>query len=157
MTTSMIPKDIIPNFDMSRFAPVIDHASPEERLRMLQALHEKFWHAPAPAMVRMIRALGLGADIAEMAALIPKCCKSCTDVARPLNRPMIKASIAVRFNQFVGGDLFFLFNHVYLMPIDDCVRYRVATAMKDKTANFFVALIVAFMDSLFWPDGTFGV
>ena len=64
---------------------------------------------------------------------------------------MMKASLAVRFNQFVVGDLFFIFEKVFLMLIDDCLRYRIAAYMPDKRAISFLRALLKSWIRYFGP------
>ena len=126
-----MPEIVAPNLDL-RALPERQRKGPlseQQCLQLLQASHETLWHAPAPEMMCMRVTMGLHPAVVKLAATIPKCCPTCRKLAKPLSRPMVKASLAARFNKQVFGDLFFRWEGTDLMLIDDALRYRVAVQM----------------------------
>ena len=64
---------------------------------------------------------------------------------------MVRASLAVRFNQYVFGDLFFLWDKTWLMLVDDCLRWRMAARLHDKTARAHLDTSMAHWFRYFGP------
>eukprot|EP00959_Pyramimonas_sp_CCMP1952_P117467 2455538-Pyramimonas_sp.AAC.1 len=60
-------------------------------------------------------------------------CEVCRNRMRVMNRPLVKGTLATYFNQRVQSDLFFLFEKVWLLCIDECVRFRLAGRLNSKT------------------------
>ena len=98
-----LPDIVEPNFDLWKLPRRLREGpiTREEAIALLMALHLRFWHATAPDMIRMCLAMQLHKEVVKLAAGIPLLCLSCRQYARPLHRPMVRASLAVRFNQIV--------------------------------------------------------
>ena len=53
--------------------------------------------------------------------------------AHAKHRPRVKSWIARTFNHVVQVDLFFLWNSVFIKMVDECIRYKFAAELKDRT------------------------
>ena len=50
-----------------------------------------------------------------------------------MSKPLAKAKISEHFNHRVQTDLFFLWEQIYIIFIDECIRYAVTARLADKT------------------------
>ena len=68
-----------------------------------------------------------------------------------MNKPGIKMTIAVRFNERVQADLFFLFEKTWLMMIDECIRYRIACLLATKQGKDILRAMLGHWIRYFGP------
>ena len=71
-------------------------------------LHYRFWHASEVNMRKMRYRGGHTPAVQDMAKTVLTCCKECSNWARAMTRPMVKANLSEHFNYRVQCDLFFL-------------------------------------------------
>ena len=112
---------IRPNFDLKSLPmKLLATQDKKELLKLLQGLHERFWHAPAHDMKTFLRLAGIiQKNILQLIDLVPQNCPECRDFARQTHKPQTRITIAVRFNQRVQGDIFFVWDLIILLLIDD--------------------------------------
>ena len=101
---------IKPHTDFKDLPRKLVNASKEERARLLRGLHERFWHASAPEMQKLLHALGLPPYIVRVAAEVVHACPTCRKFALPKHKPLVKGTLTTRFNERVLVDLFFLWD-----------------------------------------------
>jgi len=53
--------------------------------------------------------------------------------AHALHRPKVKSRLATHFNQVVQADLFFLWDRVFIIVVDECLRDKFADELKDRS------------------------
>ena len=59
-------------------------------------------------------------------------CPDCNKFKAIAHRPKAGAELAGWFNDFVVVDLFYLWDKIWLMAIDEATRYKIAAFLKDK-------------------------
>ncbi|CAK0906838.1 unnamed protein product, partial [Prorocentrum cordatum] len=126
-------------------------SSDEERLKLLVGLHYKFYHPPDFEIERMIRALGLPAPIRELCKGMAEHCETCLQRQRAMNKPSIKMTIAVRFNERARADLFFVFEKTWLIMIDECIRHRIACLVATKQGKYILRAMLSHWIRYFGP------
>ncbi|CAK0791575.1 unnamed protein product, partial [Prorocentrum cordatum] len=140
-------KEIVikPNFDLQRFKHQLEEAASDQaRLALLLGFHLKFWHATPDEMARLLAALGVEPNIIKLCPQVVKdLCEGCRKYAMPLHRPAFRAHITTKFNERVQGDLFFLWDMIWLILVDEHIRYKVIGVMKDKTAPEYLRALTS--------------
>ena len=115
----------------------------------------KFWHATPDEMARLLAALGVDTEIIKLCPQVVRdLCEACRKYAMPLHRPAFRAHITVRFNERVQGDLFFLWDMVWLILVDEHIRYKVTGVMKNKTAPEYLQCMNEIWIRFFGPMDT---
>ncbi|CAK0817055.1 unnamed protein product, partial [Prorocentrum cordatum] len=152
-------KEIVikPNFDLQRFKHQLEEAASDQaRLALLLGFHLKFWHATPDEMARLLAALGVEPNIIKLCPQVVKdLCEGCRKYAMPLHRPAFRAHITTKFNERVQGDLFFLWDMIWLILVDEHIRYKVIGVMKDKTAPEYLRCMGECWIRFFGPMETF--
>ena len=73
----------------------------------------------------------------EVLALVPLCvpqsCKRCMQFAHAKHMPKVKSRLATKFNNVVQADLFFLWERVFIIIVDECTRYKFAAGLPNKS------------------------
>ena len=72
-----------------------------DRKLMLKELHERFWHAPAAEMTRLLQAACVPRGVVIMGAEVPSECDCHRHYQQPMHRALVKAGLASQFNDVV--------------------------------------------------------
>ena len=112
-----------------------DPALPDaQKGSLILGLHEKFWHAPAHRIMQLLERAGVPKETLALVPLcIPQLCKRCMQFAHAKHRPKVKSRLATKFNQVVQADLFFLWERVLIIIVDECTRYKFAAELTSKS------------------------
>ena len=71
--------------------------NPNEQYRLIQGLHEKFWHAPTHDMNNFLKALDYyNPEIAKITKAVFDSCATCRKTRRTTHKPLVKASSSTR-------------------------------------------------------------
>ena len=68
-----------------------------------------------------------------------------------MNKPAIKAIVSLHFNERVQIDLFFMFEKIWLIMIDECIRYRIACQLASKQGQDILRAIIQHWIRYFGP------
>ena len=49
------------------------------------------------------------------------------------HRPKVKSRLATKFNQVVQADLFYMWDRVFIIIVDECTRYKFAAELPGKS------------------------
>ena len=66
-----------PSIDLKDFPKKLTSADAGERTRLLQGLHERFWHAPPADMLKLLQAMLLPRDIVAQGVEVSRLCSHC--------------------------------------------------------------------------------
>ena len=135
---------IKPNFDLHQFKKQLHEAKTEkDRLSLLLGFHLKLRHASANEMYRLLAALDVRIDILKLIPVVVKqCCEACRRYQPPLNKPGLRATLAMHFNHRVQGDLFFVGDKIWLILVDEHIRYKQVGRMPDKISHSYLKTMV---------------
>ena len=126
-----------PNFDLKDFAAKLNASESEEYSKsLLMGLHLRFWHVPGLDMANFLRLLQIWTK--EQERWCHEVCKGypeCNKFVRAKSKPTVKSTIAWSFNMRVQGDLWFIWDLTTVILIDECIRWKLADVMPDKTAE----------------------
>eukprot|EP00971_Amphidinium_carterae_P070838 1401011-Amphidinium_carterae.1 len=78
------------------------------RRRILRKLHLRWWHSSAGAMVKILKAAGIGDDVLKLLPSIVDTCAACRQWTRPSPEAIPSVQLATSFNIEVEGDLLFI-------------------------------------------------
>ena len=97
--------------------------SPErkQRLRGLQVLHRRFWHAKLQDLKTLLERGGVDLDEAEIKAVIDAC-PVCRAWKKPSIPPKIKMNLAEKFNDEIDFDFFFYKGQPVGLFVDHATR-----------------------------------
>lgn len=129
------PTFIEPSFDLKQIKKTLmDHQfSDARKKKVLLGLHVKFWHASAQDMESMFYRGGYTTAVNELADSVVKGCKGCAAYARSMPRPQRKAQLTQHFNDCAQTDLFFIFDRIFVILIDECLRWTIVDELPSKT------------------------
>ena len=147
-------KVIKPHQDLKDLPQKLAQATPDERERLLMGVHERFWHCSAADMVRLLQAALVPRAIVEQGAAIPGKCIHCAKYAQKMHRPQLKAHISTHFNETVFHDLFFAWEKVFMLLIDECIRWKTGCQLSDKGPQSIVKALVGMWIRVFGPMQT---
>ena len=123
---------IKPSVDMRDLPGKLIKASPAEQDRLLKGVHERFWHNSPRDMLRLLQAALLPKDIVLKGVQIARDCPICQSQQRHLHAPTIKSHLATTFNEIVQHDLFFMWDKVFMLLIDEAIRYKMGDHLENK-------------------------
>ena len=83
-------------------------------------------------MLRLLQAALLPKDIVLKGVQIARDCPICQSQQRHLHAPTIKSHLATTFNEIVQHDLFFMWDNVFMLLIDEAIRYKMGDHLENK-------------------------
>ena len=102
--------------------------------RLLVALHHKFWHASASALYDLLERAGVPKAVLDhIKNVVPHKCKRCMQHMHAKHRPKVNTWFGRFFNHVVQADLFFLWDRIFIILIDECTRYKFADELPSKS------------------------
>ena len=140
-----------PNVDLRKLPLQLINANLEERKRLLTGLHERFWHAPPQDMLRLLQAALLPKDIVLQGIEIARSCKHCNRFSRHLPKAKVKSFLASTFNEIVQCDLFFIGDEVFILLIDECLRWKTGNKIDNKLSETMTKAILYLWIRMFGP------
>ena len=146
-------EEIKPSFKIRDAIPKLssDSTSTEEKKKLLMGIHEKFWHATAKDMTNLLKKAGLGLSVLNLVPEVVRCCPVCRNYARPLNVPTLRAEMANFFNDILQVDIFFLWDKVWLLIVDEATRYKVCGELQDRSAGEVLSCLLRLWFRVFGP------
>ena len=91
---------------LGRIAKYLMSNNRKLRLKGIQVLHRRFWHAKLHTMLTLLERGGVDVSKKEIEEVI-KACPVCRDWQLPPPNPKIKTSLPLKFNEVV--DVYFMF------------------------------------------------
>ncbi|CAK0840390.1 unnamed protein product, partial [Prorocentrum cordatum] len=145
--------DVKPNFDLSKMVSRLKEATDKkEILQLLLGFHIRFWRAPVPDMVIFLKSAECwNKTLAAVITMVCLACSVCRDLARPLAKPRAGITVPLRFNHRVQLDLFFMWDKVWLLVIDELSRYKVADIVADRTPKELLTTLMRSWIRYFGP------
>ena len=145
-------KPVKPSIDLKDLPKkLISATTKEERQRLLRAVHERFWHASPSDMVRLLTAACLPKDIIVMGAEVAKDCTHCAKFAPKMPTARIKSTLATQFGESVQTDLFFLFDEVFVLIIDEAIRWKSGNHLPGKETKHLLNNLMSSWIRIFGP------
>ena len=83
-----------PSIDLKDFPKQLINADEKERYRLLQGMHERFFHAPPIDMLNLLRAALMPKDICLMGITVARKCPDCRKYTPVLPKSVIKSRMA---------------------------------------------------------------
>ncbi|CAE8728215.1 unnamed protein product, partial [Polarella glacialis] len=146
------PLDIKPSFDLSRVTNRLFRTKDKTlQLRLLLGLHERFWHAPQKDFHNLLWRAGAPAEILALIPEVIRVCGVCRLFIRPLSKPSLRAEFAGTFNAIVQTDLFFLWDMVFILFVDEATRYKVIALVINKEYKTLSAALITLWVRYFGP------
>jgi hypothetical protein len=90
---------------------------------MILSLHRRLYHKPAEQLRTILSKAGVPIRCLALVRDAVELCEVCLRWKRPGNTPMVKTSLAGQFNEMVYADLVFSGDWVFLLVVDDCIRF----------------------------------
>ena len=87
-------KEIKPNFDLRKALTKLENSDLAEQLSILQAIHERFWHATIKDMERLLQKGGSSPRVIRLVAQVVRSCKVCREWQRGLTKSTLRAEMA---------------------------------------------------------------
>ena len=147
-------KEIRPNFDLRKALVRLEHSELSEQLSILQAIHERFWHATIKDMERLLRKGGSAPGVIKLVAQVVRACKICREWARGLQKPTLRAEMAGFFNDIISIDLFFMWGKSWMLILDDCTRYKQCGEVDGKDGRTLLRALLYLWMRIFGPPRT---
>ena len=142
ISTTKPVKVIPPNFNVSTLAWTLREGSEEDKVRALLGLHERMWHARGKKFYDMLNRLMVPKSAIDLVEKALSHCVECRKWEIPKNLPRFSAELSGFFNELLMMDLFFCWDKIWLMILDDAVKYRITSPLKSKTGkDIFKALL----------------
>ena len=116
----------IPNwssFDLGRSLAALRTGTKTVRIRTLQRLHTRWWHASEKRMADLLRAAGVPDGTIALLPAVVKSCRICRLWERPGRRPATSSRLTERFNDVVQFDLLFIEGQPVIHVIDEATRF----------------------------------
>lgn len=110
---------------------LIHAANDQERVELLQLLHERFWHAAPIDMIKPLTGMFLPRDTGPQVADVAKACETCNKWQQKLHKPHANAHYATQFNEIAQHDLFFLFGLIFMRLIGEYINYKMGDHILD--------------------------
>ncbi|CAE8712610.1 unnamed protein product [Polarella glacialis] len=146
------PLDIKPSFDLKRVTNRLFRTQDKAlQLRLLLGLHERFWHAPQKDLHNLLWRAGAPAEILALIPEVIRVCGVCRLFIRPLSKPSLRAEFAGTFNAIVQTDLFFLWDMVFILFVDEATRYKVIALVINKEYKTWSAALITLWVRYFGP------
>ena len=124
-----------PSFDFSSLRQDLLDSDTEGRVRLLKGLHEKLWHEMKPGMTRFLSRLGVPDECYKLIDVVLQQCPHCLAFQPPPRRPRFGASLAGHFNDVLMVDLFYIFQGMFLLLIDEATRFKVVAPLAGRSAK----------------------
>ena len=103
-------------------------------------------------MLHLLERAGVIKDIFQLVMkIIPRKCKRCSQFAQALHRPKVKSWFGRVFNHIVQADFFFLWDHVFILLVDACTRYKFANVLADRSLESIRSVLFAGWFRFFGP------
>ena len=144
------------SFDVSKAMTALRHPDQAARLRTLQRLHVRWYHATAAQMTGLLKAAGAPADAVLEVKTVCAQCLVCRDWHRPGPHNVATFKLSLAFNEEVQFDL--MFYHSLLQPrrgnitilhlVDCCIRWDAACVLAGKEEDTLVAVAFAPLHNL---------
>ena len=83
-------------------------------------------------MLRLLQAALLPKDIVLKGVQIARDCPICQSQQRHLHAPTIKSQLAIIFNEVVQHDLFFMWELIFMLLIDEAIRWKAGDQVENK-------------------------
>ena len=97
-------------------------------------LHEQLWHSSPLDMDRMCQAMQISPAVRRLAADAARKCPDCQQFAAALTKPALRAALALRCNETMQMDLFFLWGRTsFVLFIGEATRWKTGGRTPDKT------------------------
>ena len=78
--------------------------------------------------------LGVPKDVLDLVmTVVPGQCKRCMEYQHARHRPRVKSHMGRAFNHIIQCDLFYLWDSVFILLIDECTRYKLVDVLKSRT------------------------
>ena len=123
--------------------------------RRLRRIHLRWYHATAPAMLRLLQMIGCPESTLKLVNDIVATCRVCRMWTRRAPDTKLAVRLSVKFGQCVQVDLLFYecaatplssssstirqpTDHVILHAVDECTRWSVAVDIPDKTPEAII-------------------
>ena len=107
-------------------------------------------------MIDMLERVGMAKDVMEIvASVIPRKCRRCMQFAHAKHRPKVKTWLGKYFNHVVQADLFFLWDCVFILLVDECTRYKFADVLEDRSQESIRAVRMKGWFRFFGPPKIF--
>ena len=85
-------------------------------------------------MIDMLERAGMPKTVLDLVNLVvPRKCKRCMQFAHARHRPKVKTWFGRFFNHVVQADLFFLWDCVFIILVDECTRYKFAEILTSRS------------------------
>ena len=110
-------------FDLGRSLAALRTGSLQVRVRTLQRLHTRWWHASEKRMADLLRAAGVPDGTIALLPKIVKSCRICRLWERPGRRPATSSRLTEHFNDVVQFDLLFIEGQPVIHLIDEATRF----------------------------------
>ena len=116
-------------------AQLKDPKRPKERKKkLLLGLHEQCWHATADRLHSMLEKAGMPKEVLQLIReVIPHDCARCKQFAHAKHRPRVKTLMDKHFNHIVQCDLFFLWDLIFVLLIDETTKYTFVGHVNSKS------------------------
>ena len=143
--THPVKAAVIPNFNLKNVVKALNESpTAERRAKLIQGLHERFWHAKMDKPGPLLKQAGLPKKFLEEIPDVLKLRIHCNKFQLPARRPMLRTTFAKHFNHMVQTDIFFLFGKAFQLYIDELFKYKSGDMIANKS---FDVLYRTFMSS----------
>ena len=126
------PGSLKPLYDFRRIfhkLPRLASSDPTQAKRLIVGLHERLWHAPVGDVRNILQRCGQPWEVVQLAAEAVASCAVCRKYSRAGRHPQHRgAHLSPSFNDLVQMDVFQFQDHLFMLVIDEAMRYKVATS-----------------------------
>ena len=148
---SVKSQQIIPDFNLKGAIKRLRTGNRTERLRILKAIHERFWHAPPDDMINFLKSVAVPIDVLRLVPEVVRSCSICSKFSRRAHSPLLRIELSGHFNFLVEIDLFYLWNLIWLIILDSATRYKVICLVKDKSGKEIMKALIRHWFRYFGP------
>ena len=132
-----------PSFEFNKLAEKLRDGDEAERFRLLRGVHDRLWCAQPPEMARFLSRLGGIPDkVYELLPHVVNGCAACNKCKPIPHRPKAVVELSGWFNDRVLCDLFFLWNLIWLMLIDESIRWKLIEYLENKSGPCIFSAIL---------------
>ena len=97
-------------------------------------------------MAKLLRRIEAPEECLDLIRIVLDTCEACRKFRRPPTRPVAAAELAGWFNEVVQMDLFFLWDLIFSLLIDEATRMKIAEELKNKLgATIMRAIMMCWM------------
>ena len=140
-----------PSFDLREALKKLKYGSRQVKLRVILGIHQRFWHSTIKDTEKFLRK---GNVDAATLALIPEAirrCPDCNPFSREPHKPTLRIEMSGFFNDIVLGDLFFLWDKIWLLLLDDATRFKQVGMLENKEGRTILRCMLKIWMKIFGP------